>query len=106
MTNEEMIIEVKKRTGELGDARDDAIGSYLLSAKNVVLSRLYPFDLEKEDIPTRYDTNVIEIAVYLFYKEGAEGQLSHSENGVNRSYASADVPEDMLRGITPFAGVI
>ncbi|MBP3370847.1 MAG: phage head-tail connector protein [Clostridia bacterium] len=106
MTNEEMIIEVKKRIGELGDAQDDVIGSYLLSAKNVVLSRLYPFDLEKEDIPTRYDTKVIEIAVYLFDKEGAEGQLSHSENGVNRSYASADVPEDMLRGITPFAGVI
>ena len=48
----------------------------------------------------------IEIAVYLYNKQGAEGQTAHSENGISRTYESADVPESMLRGIAPFVGGI
>ena len=52
------------------------------------------------------ETKQVEIAVYLYNKRGAEGQIVHNENGINRTYESADVPESLMRGITPYVGVI
>lgn len=106
MTKEEMILEIKNQIGEDAGLSDAVIGSYLESASAKVLNRLYPFDGEAAKIPKRYEHKVIEIAVYLIAKMGAEGQTAHSENGVNRTYASADVPDDMLREIIPFVGVM
>ena len=42
----------------------------------------------------------------MISKRGAEGETSHSENGVSRSYASAGVSEELLREITPKVGVV
>jgi hypothetical protein len=42
----------------------------------------------------------------MFNKRGAEGETSHSENGVSRTYSSASVSEELLREITPKAGVV
>lgn len=42
----------------------------------------------------------------MLNKRGAEGQTSHTENGVTRQYESADVPSSMLKAITPYCGVI
>jgi len=48
----------------------------------------------------------LEIATYLLNKRGAEGQTAHSENGISRSYESADVPSSMLNQIVPHCGII
>ena len=42
----------------------------------------------------------------MLNKRGAEGQTSHSENGISRSYENADIPESMLKSIIPFCGVL
>jgi hypothetical protein len=47
-----------------------------------------------------------EIAAYLLNKRGAEGQTSHTENGITRNYGGADVPESMLSSIIPRVGVM
>ncbi len=44
----------------------------------------------------------LKIAVELYSKQGAEGQLSHSENGIGRSYDKTDVSIGLLEQITPF----
>lgn len=80
--------------------------AYLSLAAEIVLNRCYPFDDEKKEVPNRYSRKQLEIACYLLNKRGAEGQLSHTENGISRSYESASVPESMLKDITPFCGVI
>ena len=36
---------------------------------------------------------------------GAEGEKSHSENGISRTYENAELPDSLLREITPIAGV-
>ena len=46
----------------------------------------------------------IEIAVYLYNKQGAEGQTAHSENGISRTYESADVPGVHVKRDSPFRG--
>ncbi len=48
----------------------------------------------------------IEIAVFLYNKLGAEGETSHSENGVSRMYENAHIPDSMLNTIVPLGKVI
>jgi len=88
------------------DSEDDLLLALLSLAEGKILERLYPYDHSKETMPTRYVGKQIEIAVYLYNKQGAEGQTAHSENGISRTYESADVPESMLKGIAPFVGGI
>ena len=79
--------------------------SYLLIASNKILNRLYPYDDTKTIIPAKYDYLQCEIAVYLWNKRGAEGQMSHNENGISRSYESASVPPSMLSDVVPHCGI-
>ena len=85
---------------------DAELEDILESAKAVILSRRFPFGEQPEEIENKYKDLQIRIAVEMFSKRGAEGETSHSENGVSRSYASANVSEDLLREITPKVGVV
>ena len=80
--------------------------AYLSIAGDKILNRLYPFGRDGEEVPLRYRYLQCEIAAYLLNKRGAEGQTAHSENGISRSYGSADVPEELMSQITPFVGVM
>ena len=85
---------------------DMELEDILESAKAVILSRRFPFGEQPEEIEAKYKDLQIRIAVEMFNKRGAEGETAHSENGVSRSYASANVSEDLLKEITPKAGVV
>ena len=85
---------------------DIELEDILESAKAVILSRRFPFGEQPAEIEDKYKDLQIRIAVEMFNKRGAEGETAHSENGVSRSYASANVSEDLLKEITPKAGVI
>ena len=50
--------------------------------------------------------NQIQIAAYLISKRGAEGETQRTENGIRHHWGSADVPEAMIKHITPFCGVV
>ncbi len=89
----------------ISDASEDNLLSvYLRIAEEKILNRLYPFGYEHSTVPSKYSFKVIEIAQYLYLRRGSEGETSHSENGVSRSYESADVPETMLSSISPMVG--
>lgn len=85
---------------------DEMAEDILESAKAVILSRRFPFGEQPLEIEPRYNDLQIRIAVEMFNKQGAEGELAHSENGVSRTYSSANVSEELLREITPKAGVV
>ena len=85
---------------------DAELEDILESAKAVILSRRFPFCDWPEEIENKYKDLQIRIAVEMFNKRGAEGETAHSENGVSRSYASSNVSEDLLKEITPKAGVV
>ena len=89
-----------------GDWADDVLTSYLAIAGQKIINRAYPYDDTVTEVPRRYGYLQCDIAAYLLNKRGAEGQVAHSENGVSRSYESADVPESMLSEVVPFCGVI
>ena len=85
---------------------DDVLKSYLTIAAQKIINRAYPYNDTVTDVPTRYGYLQCEIAAYLLNKRGAEGEVSHSENGVSRTYESADVPESMLKDVIPHCGLI
>ena len=85
---------------------DAELEDILESAKAVILSRRFPFTEWPEEIEAKYKDLQIRIAVEMVAKRGAEGETAHSENGISRSYASASVSEDLLKEITPKAGVV
>ena len=89
-----------------GDWADDVLISYLNIASRKIINRAYPYDDTVTDVPRRYGYLQCDIAAYLLTKRGAEGQTAHSENGVSRSYESADVPESMLSEVVPHVGVL
>ncbi len=89
------------------DERDaDTLSAYLYLAAGAVLKRRYPFRDDVKEVPERYVDNQLKIAAYLLNKRGAEGQLSHNENGIDRTYESADIPESMLKDIVPLCSPI
>lgn len=101
MTDDEKLVIVKRMTGESDTA---VLAAYLSLAKGAVLARAYPYGNGEEEIPPKYDAVHIEAAVYLLNKRGAEGEVSHSENGISRTYADGDLPPALMRRITPMAG--
>lgn len=90
-----------------GDS-DETLTIYLLKAKELLLNIIYPTESNRAemDVPAMYEMKQIEIAEYFLNKRGAEGEIQHIENGVHRNYGSSDVPEAMIKHITPFCGVV
>ena len=84
---------------------DDILTKYLDIAGNKILNRAYPYDDTVTEVPRRYGYLQCEIATYLLNKRGAEGETSHSENGISRSYENADVPDSMLSEVVPHCGL-
>ena len=104
MTHEEKLKLLKAMVGE--SDTEEVLLAYLNIAGSKILNRAYPYGTEETEVPRRYEFLQCEIAAYLLNKRGAEGQTGHSENGISRSYESADVPESMLGAVTPCVGVI
>ena len=108
MTEVEKLTMLRVMVGQPneGDWSDDVLISYLTIAGRKIINRAYPYDDTVSEVPRRYGYLQCEIANYLLNKRGAEGQTSHSENGINRSYESADVPESMLSEVVPRVEVL
>ena len=53
----------------------------------------------------RYEMLQVKLATRYFLRRGGEGEIRHSENGIDRTYGSVN-DEDLLMEITPFAKVI
>ena len=93
-------------SGKDAAADVEALSDDLLIAGQEIMERCYPFGYKDDAaVPKRYELLQCKIAAYLINKEGAEGQILHSENGVSRSYESGGVPESMLQQITPMGAI-
>lgn len=92
---------------------DDGVArTFLAMAGEAILNKLYPFKEAIFDeldpiagVPNRYALLQCQVAVYLYNKQGAEGETQHNENGINRTYESASVPDSMLKDVIPYAKV-
>ena len=107
MASDEMIAIVQTLVDNDVNATPDALRVYLESAKQKILDRLYALDrnMYAYGVPEEYEYLQCELAARLFLRRGGEGEKSHEENGVNRTYGSVD-DEDILSRLTPYAVVM
>ena len=106
MTNEEKLARLEVLISP-DTASAELLENLLWQAEGIVLNRRYPFGTpEGATVTSAYEHIQIQIALELYAKMGAEGQTSHSENGVSRSYEAADVSPSLLKRILPVAGSV
>lgn len=106
MTDNEKLLALQNRIKP--DVADAAVLSVLLEqAGAIVLNRRYPFGYPAgATVPRQYEHVQVAIALELYNKQGAEGQTAHSENGISRTYESADVSPSLLKQVIPMVGSV
>lgn len=70
------------------------------NAINAIKQRYSPYE-HIDHLPSKFDYLILDIAMFLYSKRGAEGETWHSENGVARSYEKAYIPDSYLDNIIP-----
>jgi hypothetical protein len=106
MTDNDKLAILSQRIGNT-TSTTALLRSYLFDAQEIILNKIYEVAERPIDavVPSKYDSLHIRITEYLYYRRGSEGQTVHNEGGINRTYASSTVPREMLKEITPEAGV-
>lgn len=92
MTKAEKIAMVEAMCEE---TNAEIVSAYLFLAGQKIIKLACPKGTT--EVPEEWDALHIEAAVYMLNKRGAEGQSSHGENGVSRTYENADLPDSLLR---------
>lgn len=110
MTDNEKIALVKKLFGKKGDfseLTDAEITPFLLVAESAIINRAFPYAKANEALvmPSRYDILQCRIANFLLVKQGAEGEIQHTEGGVTCIYGQADIPDNLMNEVVPRVGV-
>lgn len=108
MTDAEKIERLKTRipAEDLTEISDTELLVLIDEAGELILNRMYPFNRPSSVIavPARYENIQIQIAIELVNRKGAEGEMSHSENGTVRSYESGSISSSLLKKIMPHCG--
>lgn len=104
----EAIVEIKSRIAAITNEKDESVLlAFIDIAKEKILRKAYPYSYSKDmEFPEKYENLLVEVAVYLLNKRGAEGETSHNENGIVRTYENADIPNSMFKSVIPEAGVL
>ena len=106
MTNEEKIIKLEELISP-DTADKELLSQFIVLSEGIVLNRRYPFGPpEGAIVPAQFEHIQLLIALELFSKRGAEGQIEHDENGIARKYENAGVSESLLRRIPPIVGSV
>ena len=104
MTDAEKIALVEAMTDETNVT---TISAFLSMAGEAICHYCDPYGtVDQQNIIAKYGSAQAKLASYFLNKRGADGQTSHSENGISRSYESGDIPPSIMREITPFCGVV
>ncbi len=98
-----VVERLKAATNEPNDA---VLEDCAAQAKAAILARRYPFQEWPEELESRYLDLQYRCALAIYQKRGGQYEISHGENGVQRSYASEDIPESLLRQVTPLVRTV
>lgn len=89
---------------------DAALTVYLNRAASHIIEWRYPLEstitasMETAAI-NKYEQLQVEIAEELVHKRGAQGEASHDETGIKRTYENAGVSASLRRRVTPLGKV-
>ena len=106
MTQSEKVALVTALVDNDIEATPELVAVYLSVAKDAILKRRYPFGSCDGCcfVPAEYEVLQCQLAARYFLRRGGEGEITHSENGINRTYGSVN-DSDLLQEIVPYAKV-
>lgn len=90
--------KLKALVPESSAVSDTVLQFYIDNASDIICDIRHSNEVE-----TKYLNTQLKIAIELFNKRGAEGEIGHIENGIARSYEKADISPSLIANITPFA---
>ena len=103
MSDTEKVARVKSLVGNDASATNEIVSALLAQAADAILEVMYPLsDGSDAAVPAKYSSLQCELAARYFARMGANGEVTHNENGINRSWGSPD-DADLLRKVTPKA---
>ncbi len=84
------------------EENDELLMDILDSAKNLIQTKRFPF---VDDFPAELESKYVElqlqIAIRIYNKLGAEGEMLHTESGVTRNYGNSEEYADLLARVIP-----
>lgn len=110
MTDAEKLDLLKTLLEISGTDKDALLTAHLDVAKREILSCLYlavgaiPEDVT--DVPALYEMTQVEAAKKMYQTGGIDGQLSHSEGGISRSYKYATPKDYIHHEVMSYVGVV
>lgn len=108
MNTTEKLSMVKTLLGiENTDTQEDSlIQVYLTAAEKEIISWRYSLSSKVVDtVPAEYEMTQIFAVVSGYSQSGAESQLSHSENGISRTFSYPDMIHYIRNNVLPICGV-
>ncbi len=101
-------LKIRLRRSEDSSMQEDGFLEQLISQaeQDVRLYRNYPDNYTKDMIEKdmkKFDSIIVDLALYDYSKEGGEFQTSSSENGTSRSWIDRD---KILGKVTPFVQIL
>lgn len=112
MTNSELIKEkVTQYFSMFPELKEQEISTMLIDfvIEKYKDKRHFPKSFAQSDIEKDIKEHISTIAmavVDVFMKAGAEGQTTHSENGISRTYENAYISSSVFKDILPFVDVL
>lgn len=109
MNTTEKLSMVKTLLGiENTDTQEDSlIQVYLTAAEKEIISWRYSLSSKVVDtVPAEYEMTQIFAVIAGYSQSGAEGQTSHSENSISRTFSYPDMLHYIRKNVIPFCGLI
>ncbi len=105
MTDAEKLEMLRKLADENADT--EVLTLLIKLAGDKIKEKLYPLNTQRDSytVPSLYDSLQVQIALYLYQRGGTYGLMSHTEQGVTDTFASADIPHEFWTGVVPYASV-
>ena len=107
MTEAEKVYALMDRIAPDTDTYD-VLEGVIRTSEALVLNRMHPFGYPRgTTVPYHYEEIQLQLALELYNQRGAEGQTSHSENGISRSWPEKNrllsMIMPMCSGVMPHA---
>lgn len=106
MTNAEKLAMLKSILA-MDDSEEERLTVYLSASEKEILTWRYSYsENAPEVIPAEYEMTQIFAVISGYSQSGAENQLSHSENGVSRSFKYEDMIAYIRSHVVPIVKVM
>lgn len=107
MSNEEKLEMLMSLLGVSDSNLEDTFNSYLTAAAREILAWRYSYSAQSVDVvPPEYEMTQIYAVIAGYSQSGAEGQMTHSENGIARTFKYPDMIRYIRANVVPMCGVV